>query len=403
MRLLVADDIGLVKQVNMADESVSYLCNTSGADMAVVDMIWLNSECSRVAVCRESGSIEIYELSNKTSCWILLKSIDLEETAVTTSVVDEVLIVVSEESVYRIDLEDFGVNSAPIAGGPYTCISLMSGSKLSLVAYCEDKPPVVIDMASNEVVWTGKHANDTAIGLNSKFEATSLVGLTDGIFAAGDVSGKLRFYDFVAQRKPVYELPVYQVYTLTNNYTGTSGMGVTRPVTRLTFANSTLFVGDTYGTVIGLDMRKALVQPRLVSPEGKLGMKKHIDYCRKLFPMISNFKGIMGSVRDIQITQSHAFVVSAGRYAYSFDLNCKKNAKKVFLKQKLTSCLYIPEIEDIETDELEDNEEEEEEEESSDEIDIMTPEERIIHDSQPMSKSKRRRMRKGCGAVDTDE
>ena len=182
-----------------------------------------------------------------------------------------------------------------------------------LVAARGDSPPVVIDLLTNKLVWSGKNANDTSIGLCSKFSTVSLLSLSDRIFAAGDVGGKLRFYDIVTQRKPVYEFPVYEVFTLTNNYTGTSGMGCKRPISQLatSFDGSTLFLGDTYGTVIGLDIRKLMASNSLIVPDAKLATKTHTDFCRKLLPMISGLKGIMGSVRGIHATESNILVVSA--------------------------------------------------------------------------------------------
>ena len=83
MRLLVADDIGLVKEINALDKSVSYVSNTSGADLQVLDMVWLNSENSKVAVCRSNGIIDIYELSSSSNEWGGIKFLELEEPFVT--------------------------------------------------------------------------------------------------------------------------------------------------------------------------------------------------------------------------------------------------------------------------------------------------------------------------------
>lgn len=80
----MADDIGLVKEANLADKSIKYLCNTSGADQAVGQMTWLNPECTKVAVCRINGTIDIYALSSSFE-WKHDKSIDIEEPVIATA------------------------------------------------------------------------------------------------------------------------------------------------------------------------------------------------------------------------------------------------------------------------------------------------------------------------------
>jgi hypothetical protein len=216
---------------------------------------------------------------------------------------------------------------------------------------------------------------------------------------AGDLSGKLRFYDISMQRKPVLEMPVFEIFTLTNNYTGTSGMGQTRPIQKLTLSpdRSTLFVGDTFGSVVGLNVTKIVSENRLPSPEAKIGTLRHKEACKKLIPMVCGFKGVMGSVRDIAVTDEYVYVVSAGRYAYAFERKSKgKKSDKMFLKQKLTACLpYTIESDSEEepqpvTDEISDDEE------IDAGADEMLEQLEEKDDARPMSKSKRRRMRKGA-------
>ena len=313
---------------------------------------------------------------------------------------------------YRVSLDDFSVDQTTLVGGPYNCISFMS-SPDALVASCDDSPPVLIDLKRNAVIWAGKNANDTSIGLNSKFETSAIISLSTSVFVAGDLKGKLRFYDVSSdRRKPYYELPVFEMFTLTNNYSGTSGMGIVRPITRLSHNGKTLFLGDTFGTVIGLDVCKSI--SHLSICPFKIGQKAHVDFCKKMFPMVSSFRGIMGSVRDIKFTDTHAFVVSAGRFAYWFDLSSKRKYDKVFLKQKLTCCLPIViagEQTGVHSDEQTGvpTEEHTQVETFTDTYEptiaeisleqqptVVSKLESLESSDLPMSKSKRRRMKKGC-------
>lgn len=382
MRILVGDDIGLVKQVDLDDQSTAYMCKTSGAGLAVLRMEWLNPQATKVVICRENGAIEIHELSDSIE-WKCVKTIDLDDAVVVLKVIDAEMVALTEETIIRVSLVDYSVVQQQLPDGPYSCFAFGNSS---IIAARGSDPPVKISLVTNEKIWSGKHASDTSLALHAKFETRSLVCLSENVFVGGDASGKLRFYDSAGQRKPVYELPVYQMFTLTNNYTGTSGMGITRPISHLAVVANTLFLGDTYGSVIGIDLRKALAGPKLPIAEGKLGSKSHIDFCRKLFPLACSLKGIMGSVRDLKLSDTHAFVVSAGRFAYAFDLKSKKSTK-VFLKQKLTCCLEMPQEANILRQDAENVPEDEEPSEN---------EELVSDIVDGLTKSKRRRMRKGC-------
>ena len=423
MRLLVSDDIGLVKEVNLSTKSIKYVSNASGADLAVENMCWLDTNCSKVAVSRASGAIDIFELSGASFDWIQLATYDFDEPAMRMIVSGNTLLVVGESTVSTLQFNKITakpkIRSLP--GGPYTAVDFVRSGPVSesnpvsfrpvselptrIIAAAGEACPVVIDIEKLEVVWSGKNASDTPIGLSSKFSTTCIQSLSERIFTAGDLSGKLRFYDIVTQRKPVLELPVFEVFTVTNNYTGTSGMGQTRPIKELALSpdGTVLYMGDTYGSVLGLELKKAMATNAIPVSEAKIATARHTDFCRKLMPMSCGFKGVMGSVRAIAVTASTVYVVSAGRFAYSFDIKTRgKKMEKVFLKQKLTACLAIEsELEvpadkrtntvNTESDELVDDEEIEA---GAEEVLEMLGD-KISSNDGMMTKSKRRRLRKG--------
>jgi hypothetical protein len=110
----------------------------------------------------------------------------------------------------------------------------------------------------------------------------------------------------------------------------------------LTKDGKTLLVGDTHGSVIGLDISKLIHGIPSPSKDARIGTKAHLEFCRKLVPLRLSFSGIMGAIRSIAVTDDTVYVATAGRYAYAFDLVSKgKKFHKIFMKQKLTCCLPI--------------------------------------------------------------
>ena len=359
MRLVTSDDIGLVKDVDIVEKSVALIQGQSGAERVTTNLAWVNEEESLLAIATSAGIVEILQLDSEKLTWVSRRQIDVKEHVITMRAVqDKTLLVVTESDFIQINIGEEIVVSSKISfeNGPYNVASFMIPTSQSvpdgyssvlkalpthLVAASDVHPPVIISLLTGKVEWSGKNANDTPLGINSKFHSTSIIGISDCIFAAGDQSGKIRFYDIKTQRKPVLEMPIFDTFSLTNNYTGTSGMGITRPITILSLSvdSSLLFIGDTFGTLISISIQKAIGNKTLVIPGAKIGFKAHNEYCRKLFPLNRNYKGMMGSVRDVAVTESTLFVVTAGRYAYSFDIANPKKVEKIFLKQKLTACL----------------------------------------------------------------
>ncbi len=358
MRLVTSDDIGLIKDVDMSDKSAGIIQGQSGADRGVTSMAWLDESESLLAVATTAGLVDILQFDSEKLTWTSKREIDVGEHIVVMRATVDTLFIITESDILSASLTDASLplSKTPLENGPYTVANFMAkeATKVSetlsaiftvapthLVAAVETRPPVIISLSTGKIEWSGKNANDTPLGISAKFHTMSMISISDRIFAAGDQSGKLRFYDIKTQRKPVLEMPIYDTFQLTNNYTGTSGMGIVRPITCLAVSvdSSQLFVGDTFGTLISLNIKKAIANNTLLVPGAKIGFKAHNEYCRKLLTLTRNFKGMMGSIRDLAVTASSLFVVTAGRYAYAFDLTNPKKMEKLFLKQKLTACL----------------------------------------------------------------
>ena len=407
MRALVSDDIGLLKDVEFASNETRLVWNESNANHIVSLAVAVQSPFIVIA-SRVDGTLESLELSCTEKAWVSKNRLDLDEPALEIAVVAHGLVhVLTESSLYSVHLD---VNNMRIEktytlpGGPYSVVRFLKSSDSKriprVLAAADQHPPVVIDLVNGQIIWQGKNAVNTPLGLTSIFETESLISLSDNVFATSDTTGKLRFYDISQQKKPILEFPVYQAFNVTNNYTGTSGMGQTRPIKKLeiTIDGSTLLTGDTHGSVLGLDISKIKkdngIKIPVPSEDAKIGTKAHLEFCRKLFPMRFSLPGIMGAIRSIAVTETTVYVATAGRYAYAFDIKSKgKKFHKVFMKQKLTCCLPI------DSSILNEGKEDDGEENPSEDDDLIQEILESVEkkdDGEYMSKSKRRRMRKGA-------
>jgi hypothetical protein len=399
MRLIAADDIGLVKEVDLSSKSSRYISSVSGGDLAVECLCWIDDSSSLLAVARLNGSVDLFRRDSRE--WTLKRTYELDSTPLRMIMLNSTLLLLSDSHLYSIatlgDQQDSLSKDLP--GGPYDVVDFLlhkDGNVSGIIASKGTECPNVISMDPLKITWTGKNASDTPIGLASKFQICALASLSKSIFLATDTTGRLRVYDISVQKKPILELPVFEAFTLTNNYTGTSGMGQTRPIQELAISRDrcVLFMGDTFGTVIGVDVSE--IREKVPSSDAKLGTSRHIDFCKRLLRMKCAFKGVMGSVRKIAVTDTTLFVVSAGRYAYGFDLKTKK-CEKFFLKQKLTYCIPIASEEEslIENGSTVSDVEDEDEIEAG--ADDLLQQLAAEDSDEPfvISKSKRRRLRKG--------
>lgn len=404
-RAIIFDDIGLIKDVDFTKRNESFVSADSGSNSAIAFATVIQTDPLRVVTSRLDGSIELFELKSTGTKWSRIASYDLECEALDMSFKDSVLMVLTDASVHIISYANGSFLSKechPLRGGPYEQAIFMKSSltdSASLVlCTLREQPPVLIDFFEDKIIWTAKNAADTSIGLKAVFHSQALLSLTGSVFVCADIIGKIRFYDVAVQRKPILELPIYEAFNVSNQYTGTSGMGEKRAIKQLSVSQdgNLLFVGDTLGSLLALDLSK-LGGKNLKLPicDAKIGTSKHFDFCRKVLPMKFSLPGIMGSIRHVAVTDSTIFVVSAGRYAYAFDLVSKgKKSIKMFMKQKLTFCLPIES--DVITQHTKDAVVESSE--SDDEGDVGHVLETVANigeDDVPTSKSKRRRLRKG--------
>merc|ERR1712032_85613 len=75
------------------------------------------------------------------------------------------------------------------------------------------------------------------------------------------------------------------------------------------------------------------------------GRKTHLKWAATQLPFKRGYKGIMGSIRALEVHQSGEALVAAGlgRFAYVFETRKRKLVSKVFMKQMITAVLISSE------------------------------------------------------------
>ncbi|GFE54671.1 hypothetical protein BaOVIS_020750 [Babesia ovis] len=74
-----------------------------------------------------------------------------------------------------------------------------------------DKPPMLFDLASGQVLWTGKLPHQSLLGLQSHLDVQSICFLEEigpDIVAVSTSDSSIYIYDVTCQRKPVYDVNV---------------------------------------------------------------------------------------------------------------------------------------------------------------------------------------------------
>jgi len=226
----------------------------------------------------------------------------------------------------------------------------------------------VFDLEKGEVTWRAKNVRENSLCLRVPVRVNSLSWATElapsrGLLLSGSTDGKVRLYDVATQRRPLFELVIgHGTGAGSGGYTGTTDE-LARPVNCSVVARAgvrsggsaagvrsggsawSLFVGDTVGTLREYDLSNlSTCKPAEVPP----GRKKHLAWALKQMPFRRGYKGVMGSIRAVDVHSSGEALtaVGLGRFAYMFETRKRSRASlvgKVYLKQKLTAVLFSSE------------------------------------------------------------
>lgn len=403
MKFLTGDDTGIIKQVKVEAQKVERLGPQRQGD-AVEQLCWAGpaeDRESRVAVAYASGLLE----SRDAATGKVLSSARAAPSVRCLEVLGTGLLAVSEDGSAGVVREwcgdacpeggDEGGETAAYAGapapaaasgasakgnsdGPWLRRSALQGPiadactdpcRVHRLAFggCENDVKV-FDLEKGEVSWRAKNVRENSLCLRMPVRVNSLSWATEmapsrSLLLSGSSDGKIRLYDVAAQRRSLFELTVgFREGQASAGYTGT-GDDLARPVNCSAVARGlikdvgfggsripggsawSLFVGDNIGTLRQYDLRKLEACKAAEIPPGR---KSHSIWASKQMNFRRSYRGIMGSIRAVDVHASGEAMVAVGlgRFAYVFDMSKSKKScmvSKVYLKQKLCSVLLSSE------------------------------------------------------------
>lgn len=231
----------------------------------------------------------------------------------------------------------------------------------------------VFDLEKGEVTWRARNVKENSLCLRvpvriSQVQWATRLAPSRSLVMCATTDAKVRLYDVGAQRRPLFEMKIgYKTGQGSGGHTGTTD-DVDRPilcsaVAQVRQSEWSLFVGNTTGTLREYDLRKLPACQTAQTPPGR---KAHLSWAEREMPLRRGYKGVMGSIRAMDVHQSGDVLVAVGlgRFAYVFETRRRAMLSKVFLKQKLCSVLLSSEErKGAKAGAKEDDEAEEEEEE----------------------------------------
>lgn len=229
----------------------------------------------------------------------------------------------------------------------------------------DDNDVKVFDLEKGEVSWRAKNVRENSLCLRVPIRVNTLSWATElapsrSLLLSGSTDGKVRLYDVSTQRRPLFELSIgYGTGKGSGGHTGAADDAV-RPLNCSAVAHAavrgggsarvggkgwSLFLGDTIGTLREYDLRNLSTCKAAEIPPGR---KKHSAWAAKQMPFRRGYRGIMGSIRALDVHAGGEAVVAVGlgRFAYIFETTKRSRASmvgKVYLKQKLCSVLLSSE------------------------------------------------------------
>mmetsp|Transcript_85992 Transcript_85992/g.267599 ORF Transcript_85992/g.267599 Transcript_85992/m.267599 type:complete len:490 (-) Transcript_85992:14-1483(-) len=405
MRFLTGDDTGILKWVRVEAQKVEKLGGERRRGDAAERLCWggppENRE-ARIVVAYASGALESRDaVSGQVLC-----STTVAPKVRCLEVLGSNLLAISADGSANVvanwcgedspepppeaeEAEDgeadgaAGAGASEARGRRFTLAAPLADAHVDpcnperLVYGGEDNDVKIYDLTRNEVTWKARNLRDTWIRLPVHNKITSLQWATRlapkrSLILSSTKDGKIRLYDANAQRKPLFELVIgYGAGVGTGGYTGTAD-DTPRPVTCSTLCNTrggsewSLFVGNTMGVLREYDLRHLATCKTVVPPPG---VKSHLPLAARCMPYKRGFKGIVGSLRAVDVHCSGEVLVTVGlgRHAYIFETRRRRMTSKVYLKQKLCSVLFSSEERQAPKSSDKEGEEEEEEGKEADE------------------------------------
>eukprot|EP00448_Togula_jolla_P008738 CAMPEP_0170594372 /NCGR_PEP_ID=MMETSP0224-20130122/13962_1 /TAXON_ID=285029 /ORGANISM="Togula jolla, Strain CCCM 725" /LENGTH=517 /DNA_ID=CAMNT_0010918419 /DNA_START=79 /DNA_END=1629 /DNA_ORIENTATION=+ len=387
MRFLTGDEIGILKWVKVEAQKIERFGPQRRGD-AVQRLCWAGPAANRearVAVGFASGAVELRD--GTTGEVIAETKIDVDVRCVQALGSGDLLVVAHSGAAGIIvgwcgdtppvpdaegEAEGEDGKSGPVVRsftlpGPVVSAQADPAGSGRIVFGGGENDVKIWDLERGEVTWKAKNVRESTICLRVPVKVSSLQWATPmcstrSLITCCTSDGKIRLYDASSQRRPLLEL-VLGLATGggTGGYTGTFD-DMPRPVTCSAVAKVRgdswgIFVGNTMGVLREFDLVNF---PKLQTAQSPPGRKAHHKWANRQLPFKRGYRGVMGSIRAVDVHSSGDAVVAVGlgRFAYLFSTRKKPMVSKVYLKQKLCSCLFSSEEPAKEASDDENSEEE---------------------------------------------
>jgi len=313
MRILVADNTGLVKDVQVEDQKISASFGKQEKGMPIKNLVRVGE--NYFASSHEDCAVRIYCLNDTTYTFeaplkhqseIMSLSFDQDKIYALQKdgSVSLVEILYEEDMPYLEEPQSlFKVNATQANRAK---LSPYDNSRL--VVLSQGTNPQIFDLNEKKAFWKGKNVKNDYLDLTVPIHDLDCAFKSENEFYVSTAYHKIRLYDIRTKNcKPVidYEFP-HSKHPLNNIL--------------LSHCQNYAYVSDQGGDIFNLDLRKD-------------------------FKIVGKLKGALGSIRDMVMSKSHPYLasVSLDRYLRVYNTNTNTLYRKIYLKQKLSSVILIDE------------------------------------------------------------
>lgn len=313
MRILVADNTGLTKDIQVEEQKVLQTFGKQEEGMPVNDLIRIGE--NYFATSHEDFNVRLYSLTDNTYTFeIPLKN----KSEIVSLCYNENKIYVLQKDGMISCIEILYHEDMPYMEEPELVIKVnatqANRARLNpfdtskLVVLCKDTNPQIVDLNEKTVIWKARNVKNDHLDLTVPIFDLDCAFKTENQFFVSTAHRKIRLYDTkIKNCKPVFDHQfAYSKHPLNNIL--------------MSQCKSFVYVSDAGGSVFYLDPKKE-------------------------FKIVGKLKGASGSIRNMVLSENNPYIatVSLDRYLRVYNTNTNSLFQKIYLKQKLSAIALIDE------------------------------------------------------------
>jgi len=313
MRVLVADNTGLTKDIQVEDQKVLQTYGKQEEGMPINNLIRIGE--NYFVTSHEDFNVRLFSLTDTTYTF----EADLKNKSEIVSLChNENLIYVLQKDGTVSSIEILYHDDMPYLEEPELVIKInatqANRARLNpfdtskLVVLCKDTNPQIIDLKEKTVCWKARNVKNDYLDLAVPIFDLDCAFKSETQFFVSTALRKIRLYDTkVKDCKPVVDHQFeHSKYPLNNIL--------------ISHCKTLIYVSNTEGSVVCLDPKKA-------------------------FKIVGKLKGACGSIRSMVMSENHPYIatVSLDRHLRVYNTNTNTLFQKIYLKQKLSAVVLIDE------------------------------------------------------------